>query len=295
MPCDKKCSNPSMIDALLDHISSHFPGHSPFATVSNGAVNGPGSLSSAGPVQVPTTIWWAQTDTTSCVIPLLACDTDGYHSIAALCPVMTIFKIRACVLCNTGATELKSKPGFFVSNLVFGDATERISEVAWTPNAICKCNQLKIGKVYSISGGQIIEPPGQYLVGSPFQIKFMNRIEIRELPDDGKVPALKYDFVKLKDIGSVWSGSFDILVVVNMVREEIHMFNMNKDCTCAPVDLAKTFIPASHLFTPVDKGILLQELQVLDTSGYASCVVLWEQDSESFNAVPGDVIVIQAV
>ncbi|KZP00515.1 nucleic acid-binding protein [Calocera viscosa TUFC12733] len=213
------------------------------------------------------------------------------NNVRVYFPGFEPFRIRVRVIRNTGGTELKSKPGSFVSNLTFQDASGKISAVAWTPEAIRKTDKLKEGKVYAVSNGQITAPPGRFAVGSPFQIKLTQKFEFVELPDDGTVPVMTYDFVPLKDLGSTQSGTCDVLAVLNVIGEE---FIIHTSRHQAPVNVDGTFVRASELITRVDNGVFIREIGIVDSSGYACRIALWADEAVNFRGERGDVLVLRA-
>ncbi|EJT97416.1 hypothetical protein DACRYDRAFT_18788 [Dacryopinax primogenitus] len=180
-------------------------------------------------------------------------------------------KIRVCILRNTGGVKLKSKNGAFVCNLTFADSSGKISAVTWSNAAINPASLLTIRK-----------------------LKIAEKMSIIELIDDGKVPPLTYNFIRLSELNLVRTTSCDVICVINMVDDEVILCNIKRPTNSAPVHILTDFVLASTLTPRVNDRMTIQEVQVVDASRYTCRVAVWGEEAIKFNAIIRDVIIIQA-
>lgn len=211
----------------------------------------------------------ATTTTTKAAAPAKP-EPANLYSIDQLSPYQNNWTIKARVSYKSDMRTWSNQRGEGkLFNVNFLDETGEIRAAAFNAVAEKFFDLLKENKVYYVSKCAMRMAKPQFSnLKHPYELEFDRDTVIEECSNDSDVPKLHFDFVKLDQVQNLDNGIvIDVIGVLKEVRD-------------------KQEIVARSTGKPFDK----REVSIVDDTGFAVTVALWNKHAREFSLTPGAVV-----
>ncbi|KAH3901733.1 replication factor A subunit protein RFA1 SCDLUD_001506 [Saccharomycodes ludwigii] len=196
-------------------------------------------------------------------------------AIEQLSPYQNLWTIKARVSYKSDIRTWRNQRGEGkLFNVNFLDETGEIRATAFNDNAEKYFEILQEGKVYYVSKARVQPSKPQFShLKHPYELQLDRDSVVEECMDDqGNVPQLHFDFVKLSSVENTEPNS--VVDVMGIIQEITPVFQINSKA-------GKTY----------DR----RDITIVDDSGYSISLGLWNNLAVDFNLPEGSVIVAKGV
>lgn len=197
-------------------------------------------------------------------------------AIEGITPYLQVWKMRARAGQKSDMRTFQSKRGQGkLFNVTFIDETGEIRATFFNEDADKFYDLIRDGSVYYVSKARVSTAKRQFSnVNNDFEIMADSNTVIEPCSDDEiEVPAMHYNFVKLKDLPQVENNKLcDVLTVVKDIFETTDLVSK------------KTSRPYSK-----------RDILLVDDSGVETRCTLWGDEAKSFDVEPGTVVAFKGL
>lgn len=195
-------------------------------------------------------------------------------AIEQLSPYQNVWTIKARVSYKGDIKTWHNQRGEGkLLNVNFLDTSGEIRATAFNDNATAFNEILQEGKVYYVSKARLQPAKPQFTnLSHPYELNLDRETVIEESFDENNVPKTHFNFIKLDNIQSQENNSnVDVLGIIQTVN------------------------PHFELTSRAGKKFDRRDIQIVDDSGFAISVGLWNQQALDFNLPEGSVVAIKGV